>query len=78
MELKKGASRKIVQAGAPKQIWDDELDFKAYMRSHRALDIYVLQGEFPEAVMSCGTSDIRHLYEHGLYYWVVFRDKTIQ
>ena len=37
-EPKKGAGKKMVQAGAPKQIWDDALDFEAYVRSHTSLD----------------------------------------
>ena len=37
---------------------DDALEFEAYVRSHTALGIYILQREVPEAVMLGGTSDI--------------------
>ena len=32
-DLKKGAGRRIFWAGPPKRIWDDALEFEAYMRS---------------------------------------------
>ena len=41
-DLKKGAGRKMVLSGAPKRIWDDALDFAAYVRSHTVLDVYML------------------------------------
>ena len=42
----------MVRDGAPKNIWDDALDYEAYVRSNTALDIYILQGEVLETVMS--------------------------
>ena len=48
------------------------------MRSHTALDGYMLKGEVPETVMSGGTSDTRKFCEHGFYDWVMFRDELIQ
>ena len=57
-ELKKDASRKIVRASAPKQIWDYALEFEDYVRSHTAMDFYLLQGGVSETVMSGGTYDI--------------------
>ena len=64
-DLKKGAGRKMVQVGAPNQVWDDALDFEAYVRSNTALDIYILQEQLPETVMLGSTSDISNLCEHG-------------
>ena len=77
MELKKGADRKMVQAVAPKLIWDDKLDFEADMRSHKTLDVYMMQGEVPKTLKSSRTSDINQFYEHGFYDWVILRDDTI-
>ena len=48
------------------------------MRYHTALDVYMLQGEVPETVMSGGTSDISECFEHRFYDWVMFRDNPIQ
>ena len=42
------------------------------------MDIYILSGEFPEALMLGGTSVIGQLYQHVLYYWNMFRDNPIQ
>ena len=67
----------MVWAGAPKQIWDDALDFEAYVRSNTDLYIYMLQGEAPETVILGRTSDISQLCEHSFYDWVIFRDKPI-
>ena len=44
--MKKVNGRKVVQADAPKQIWDDALEFGVYVRSNADLDIYMLQGKF--------------------------------
>ena len=68
----------MVWAGAPKLIWDDELEFEAYVISNIALDIYMLQGEFPDTVMLGGASDISQFCGHGFYKWVMFRDDPVQ
>ena len=60
-DLNKGAGSMMVQAGEPKWIWYDSLDFKSYVRSNTALDIYILKGEFPYTVILGGTSDISKL-----------------
>ena len=43
-ELEKSAGRKMVRYGATNQIWDNALEFEAYVRSNKALDIYMMQG----------------------------------
>ena len=77
-ELKEGAVRNMVQSGAPRRIWDNALDFEAYVRSNTAFDIYILRGEVPETVMLGGTSDISQFCEYGFYDWFIFRDDMIQ
>ena len=52
---------KMVQVGATKRIWDNALEFEAYVRSNTALDIYMIQEKVPETVMLGGTSDISQL-----------------
>ena len=68
----------MVRSGTHKRIWYDALDFEAYVRSHTALDFYMLQGGVPETVMLGVTSYISQFFEHRLYYWVMFRYKPIQ
>ena len=64
--------------GAPKKIWDEALEYEAYVRSNTAHDIYILQVEVSETVMSGKTSDISQFSELAFYQWVMFRDDPIQ
>ena len=73
-ELKKAACRKMVRSGAPKLIWDDAIEFEAYVRSYTDLDFYMLQGRVLDTLMLGGTYNISQFYEHGLYDGVIFRD----
>ena len=57
-ELKKAAGRKMVHAGAPKPFWADAIELEPYVRSNTAHDIFILQGEVTETVMSGKMSDI--------------------
>ena len=38
-ELKKGSGRKMVQSGAPKPLWADCIEHKAYVQSNTVWDI---------------------------------------
>ena len=77
-DLKKGVGKNMVRASAPKQIWDDALDFEAYVISSTSLDIYMLQGEVSETVILGGTSDISQFCDHLFYVWVMFRKEPVQ
>ena len=57
-ELKKGVGRQMVRSGAPKRLWDDCLEREAYVRSLTAHDIYRLNGQVPETLVSGETADI--------------------
>ena len=54
----KGADRKMVINGTTKVIWNNALEFEAYVSSHTDLDVYILHIEVPETLMSSGNSDI--------------------
>ena len=77
-ELKKVSFRKIVRAGSPNKIWDGALEYKAYARLNTAHDIYILQGEVTDMVMSGETQDTSQFAELAFYKWVTFRDNPIQ
>ena len=77
-EVKKGAGRKMVRSGCPKRLWDDAIEFEAYVRSHTALDIYSLRGEVPETLMTGNTADISKYCEHGFYDFIMFRDDKVK
>ena len=57
----------MVWEGAPKRIWENGMEFKAYVKSNTALDIYMLQGEVPETVILSGSSDTSKFCEHRFY-----------
>ena len=76
-ELKRGAGRKMVRAGAPKPFWADAIEFEAYVQSHTCWPIYELQGETPETVVSGETADISQFCELSFYEWIVFRDEPV-
>ena len=78
-ELKRGAGRKMTKSGSPKKLWDHCLELEGLIRSHTALDIYKLNGEVPETVMTGDTADISIIAEHAWYEWIKFYnpvDKT--
>ena len=56
-KLKKGSSRKLIQSGTPKRLWDDCLQLESYLRPNTANGIYKLDGDVPETVLS---GDIQH------------------
>ena len=62
--MNKGSGMKMVQYGATKKIRSDAMEYEAYVRSHIALVLYMLQVEVLKIVMSVGTSDIRQFYEY--------------
>ncbi|KAI2504427.1 Reverse transcriptase (RNA-dependent DNA polymerase) [Fragilaria crotonensis] len=76
-ELKKGVGRQMVKSGAPKRLWDDCLEREAYIRSHTAHDIYRLNGQVPETVVSGETADISPFALFKWYEWVLFRDTSV-
>ena len=72
VNLKKGAGRKMIKKRSPKKLWDDCLELEGYIRSNTAHDIFMLNGEVPETIMSGETSDISQFCEFEWYDWVYF------
>ena len=50
-------SRKMPKSGCPKKLWDHCLPYDAIVHSHTALDIYGLEGQVPETLMSGQAAD---------------------
>jgi hypothetical protein len=67
----------MVCAGVLKPLWADAIELEAYVWSHTAHDIYSLQGEVPETVMSGETVDISQVCEFAFYDWVMFCDEPV-
>ena len=67
----------MVRSAAPKRLWDDCLEREAYIRSLTAHDIYRLDGQVPETVVSGETADISPFALFKWYKWVMFRDTSV-
>ena len=67
----------MVQSGAPKHLWDHCLEREAYIHSHTAHDIFSLNGQVPETVVSGKTADISPFALFKWYEWVMFRDTLV-
>eukprot|EP00978_Attheya_sp_CCMP212_P027148 scaffold90568_cov29-Attheya_sp.AAC.1 len=66
----------MVKTKYPKVLWDDCLEYQAVLHSHTALDIYGIQGEVPETVVTGQTADISALAEFTWYQWVLYYDEN--
>ena len=66
-----------MQSGVPLGLWCFALEYKSYVRSHTAHDIYKLDGRVPETIVSGETADISPFCEFGFWDWVKFRDDGI-
>ena len=53
----------MLKYGGPKPLWDNCIELEALIRSHIALNIYGLEGQVPETVISVQTGDISNLCE---------------
>ena len=71
-QTKLGSSRKILKSGCPRPLWDHCIELEALISSHAVLDIYGLQGQVPETVMSGQTGDISNLCEFEWFQWLMF------
>ena len=56
--LKRGAGCKMFQTRSTKRLWDDCVELEACVCSHTAQDIYCLNVDTPETIMSDETSEI--------------------
>ncbi|KAI2500778.1 Reverse transcriptase (RNA-dependent DNA polymerase) [Fragilaria crotonensis] len=76
-KLKRGVGRQMVRSAAPKRLFDDCLEREAYVRSLTAHDMFRLNGQVPETMISSETADISPLAQFGWYKWVMFRDTSV-
>ena len=73
-QLKLASSRPMLKTGSPKRLWDHSMELAALVRSYTAHDVYMLEGEVPETMMTGQTADISNLCKYEWYEWVMFRD----
>jgi hypothetical protein len=48
----------MLRSGCPKLFWNDCIIREEYMRSHTSLDIFGLEGQFPESKVNGETVEI--------------------
>jgi hypothetical protein len=74
-ELKKETGRAMIATGTPKRLWDDCLEYRAYVRSNTALNIFDLDGQVPETIMTGQQADISPWCDFQWYQWVKYFDE---
>ena len=62
-KLKWGSSRKMLQMGSPKPLWDHCLELEALVCSCTSNDIYMTTGQVPETLVTSDTAEISHIAE---------------
>ena len=62
--LKHGLSRKMLNLAGPKRLWYHCIELEELIRSKTALDIYGIEVQVPETVMTGQTADISNICEY--------------
>ena len=76
-ELKIGAGHKMFKAKSSKKLWGDCVELELYVCSYTAHNVYCLNGEMPENIISGETSDISHFCAMEWYEWIMFRELSV-
>ena len=63
-QMKLVSSRQMMSEGSPKRLWNHCIELEGLVRSHTSLDLYDLEGQVPETVMTGQTADISNLCEY--------------
>ena len=66
-DLKRGAVDKMLKSCSPKRLRYDCVELELYAHYNKAHNIYCINGETPETIMSGETSDISQFCELGWY-----------
>jgi hypothetical protein len=68
----------VDEQGVDQVLWDDYLEYEAVLWSHTPLNIYGLQREVPETVVTGQTANILAIAEFSWYEWVLYYDEKAQ
>ena len=74
-ELKRGSSRKFINTGSPKRLWDHCIELQALIWSHTVHSNYGLDGKVPKTCMNGHNDDISNICKYYWYEWVMFSDQ---
>ena len=69
-ELKRSYHKAMHKSHTPAILWDHCLQLMAEIRRHTALNLFSLEGETPDTVLTGKTPDISHLVEFEWYQFV--------
>ena len=67
----------MMKIGTPKRLWDHCIELEAMIRSHTALEIYALQGQVPETLMTGQNADISNICEYEWFQWVMYYEPPL-
>ena len=70
-QTKLGTLRKMLKSSSPKPLWNHCIELKAQIQSHTAFNIYGMEGQVPETLMTGQTCDISNLCEFEWFQWVM-------
>ena len=62
----------MLKSASPKRLWDHCIELKELICSNNALDIYGLEVQVPETVMTGQSADIINLCEYEWFQWVIY------
>ena len=71
-EVKKFSSRKMIKTGMHKYMWEHSLELESLIRSNKALDYHIFDGEVPEMLMTRQAAYIIHICEYAWFDWFMF------
>ena len=71
-QTKLGSLRKMLKSGSLKPLWDHCIELEAQIQSHTVLNMYGLEGQVPETLMTGQTGDTSNLCEFEWFQWVIF------
>ena len=67
----------MLKARSPKRLWYDCVELELYAHYNKAHNIYCLNGDTHEIIMSGETSDISQFFELEWYEWIMFRESEV-
>jgi hypothetical protein len=59
-KLKRGVTRKMIETGFPRVLWDHCIELEALICSSTSNTVYMTNGKVPETIMISSTADINH------------------
>ena len=71
-QINQVSSQKMLKSARPKILWDHCIELEALIRSITALNIYGLEDQVPETVMTGQTTDISNLCKYEWFQWVMY------